>query len=355
MSLTPDLVILIVAYRGRAFLPECLNALLNADSAGLTSRIVVVENASADGSVEWLRESYPQVEVLELAENCGFAGGNNRGWDWAAERFPTVKYLALVNQDVTVDVNWLRPLIAALDEDESLACVQPTVLLDPERSTINTLGTRSHYLGFGFPIGYREPLAALTTNTQRVDSVSGAACVMRADVVRRFGLFDARLFMYLEDVEWGWKLRLAGFDHAWIGESHVFHQYTFRPELPFYYYLERNRLWLLFVYLRWRTLLVLLPAIMFMECGQLGFATLKRRLLDKLRSYAYFLRTSTWQALATRRREIQSLRQLSDREFMARFTGQIESPELERIWLVKWIANPIFNAYWKIVKRLIAW
>ncbi|MBL8827716.1 MAG: glycosyltransferase family 2 protein, partial [Planctomycetaceae bacterium] len=197
MSLTPDLVILIVAYRGRALLPGCLEALLGADSAGLTTQIVVVDNASHDGTVEWLRENHPQVAVLELPENLGFAGGNNRGWEWAAERFPSVKYLALVNQDVTVDLNWLRPLIVALDADESLASVQPTVLLDPPRDTINTLGTRSHYLGFGFPIGYRQPLAELPATTHRVDSVSGSACILRTELARQYGLFDARLFMYL--------------------------------------------------------------------------------------------------------------------------------------------------------------
>ncbi len=355
MSNSAELVILIVAYRGRALLPTCLEALTNADTAGLATQIVVVDNASQDGTVEWLRENYPQIEVLELAENVGFAGGNNRGWDLVAARFPSVKYVALVNQDVTVTQNWLRPLIAALDADDSLASVQPTVLLDPPRSSINTLGTRSHYLGFGFPIAYRVPLAELQTTSARVDSVSGAACVIRADVVRRYGLFDARLFMYLEDVELGWKLRLAGFDHAWIGESRVFHQYTFRPELPFYYYLERNRLWILLVYLRWRTLLLLLPAALFMESGQLVFAAFKGRLRDKLRSYAYFWQPATWRVLRSRRQEIQSLRKLSDREFMARFTGRIESPELEQIALVRWIANPVLSVYWAVVKRCLLW
>ncbi|MBL8828352.1 MAG: hypothetical protein JNM18_15330, partial [Planctomycetaceae bacterium] len=150
-------------------------------------------------------------------------------------------------------------------------------------------------------------------------------------------------------------LRLAGFDHAWVGASQVFHQYRFRPELPYYYYLERNRFWLLLVYLRWRTLLLLLPAIVFMECGQLAFATSKGRLTDKLRSYAHFWRVTTWRELATRRRELHALRKLSDREFMARFTGRIESPELEPIGLVRWIANPVLSAYWAVVKRGLRW
>jgi len=349
-----EIAVLIVAYNGRHFLEDCLSSVLASDDDGIIKRVVVVDNGSTDGTQDYLAETFPQVDCLSESENLGFAGGNNRGWDHIQQRYPNAAYVCLLNQDTKVASGWLTPLVRHLQQHPNVACVQSKLMLHPQTDRLNSAGNRSHFLGFGFVTGYGEVDAGQYSQPRSIDFASGAAMVVRAPVLRRFGLFDPMLFLYLEDVELGWKIRQAGLDVVFVPESVVYHKYTFKRDHPNYFFLERNRLWLLLVYFAAGTLVLLAPALLTMELGQLGFALRHGRLRDKLRSYAFFLKPRNLKRLWRHRQLAQASRVVRDRDFLTTFSGTIDFPQVSG-FLVRWVANPIFGTYWCIVRHLIVW
>jgi GT2 family glycosyltransferase len=160
--------------------------------------------------------------------------------------------------------------------------------------------------------------------------------------------------MYLEDLDFGWRTMLAGWDSVIVPEAVVYHQYEFHRSLKQYYYFERNRLWIIGQNYRWGTLLMLLPAIIFMELGQLFFAWRNHTLVAKLRSYAWLLQWQHLSQLMHEHARVARFRQRSDRQILSAFSGKILFQPLEGP-LLRYIANPIFNAYLSLIRLLIIW
>lgn len=354
-----EVAVLVVCHNGLRHLPDCLGSLAAAPAApdagpNILMRVVVVDNASDDGSAEYVRSRFPSVDCVPAPRNLGFAGGNNLGWEHIRARYPRVRHLCLLNQDTIVTPGWLGPLVGFLEAHEDVAAVQPKVMLHPEVHLFNTAGNRSHFLGFGFVTGYREVDRGQHDRAARIDFASGAACVLRAATLQRLGLFNDGFFMYLEDAELGWRLAQAGHRSMFVPDSVVYHKYSFRQDYAHYYHLERNRFWLLLLYYRWRTLLLLLPAIVFMEWGQIYFAWRQGVLAQKLRAYGFFADRANRARVLAERRVAQRRRAVGDRAFTREFLGRIDFPEVAGP-LVRFVANPALGAYWALARRLILW
>ena len=348
-----DVAILIVSYNGRDYLDDCLRSIFASDDGPITKRVILVDNASQDGAVPFVRDCFPEVVLIEAESNLGFAAANNLAWRFVNEQCPGVEFVYLLNQDTIVENGWLRPIVDYMRSSTDVGCVQSKLMLHPATSTINTAGNRSHYLGFGFLQGFGEPDAAFST-PRSINYASGAAAMVRADLLKTLGLFEPEMFMYLEDADLSWKIRQFGYDVRLVPDSRVYHKYRFHNDYRFYYHLERNRWWLLLVYYRLATLILLLPALLFMEFGQCLFALWHHKFFDKLRANAYFMRPRNIAHIARLRRQSQQRRKLPDREFLSSFTGTIETTQLSG-FLIRRVVNPIFGAYWAIVRRLISW
>ena len=348
------LAILIACFNGRKYIADCLRSLQKAGAADVETTIIVIDNASTDGSADFVAREFPDVELIRLADNRGFAGGINAGWRRARERFADLKYVALVNQDVTVAPNWLAPLLVHLDSNPSTAAVQPKVMLAGPSNRFNTAGNRSHYLGFGLVTAYGEVDDGSHDQVCEIDFPSGAAAVIRAEALGAGDIFDDLYFLYLEDAELGWKLRQLGLKIQYIPASIVWHQYEYRQDYKFYFYLERNRWYLLATYYKLPTLLLLLPAIVAMEFGQLYFAWRNGVVGQKLAAYRFFLCRKNLARLMRHRRRAQDRRRIGDRLFVGAFVSEIDLPEL-RSKTLRRIGNPLLRAYWHVVRPLIVW
>jgi GT2 family glycosyltransferase len=160
--------------------------------------------------------------------------------------------------------------------------------------------------------------------------------------------------MYMEDVGLCWRLKLWNYTVAFLPSSRIYHRYESVVDFRHYYYLERNRAWLLLTHYKLATLLLLSPMILCMEAGQIFFAAKIGRISDKLRAYAYYMQPATMRSLWQARSAIQRSRKISDREFLNEFSGSIDLPSLDG-FLMKYIANPIFGTYWWFAKNFIAW
>jgi hypothetical protein len=348
------LAILIACFNGRKYLGDCLRSLQCGAAADLQISIIVIDNASTDGGADFVAREFPAVELIRLTENRGFAGGVNAGWRFARDKFPDLKYVALVNQDLTVDANWLGPLVEHLDSNPGTAAVQPKVMLAHPPNRFNTAGNRSHYLGFGLVTAYGQLDDGSHDHICEIDFPSGAAALIRAEALGADDIFDDLYFLYLEDAELGWKLRQRGHKIAFIPGSIVWHQYEYRHDYKFYFYLERNRWYLLATYYKLPTLLLLLPAIFAMEFGQLYFAWRNRVFGQKLAAYRFFLGRKHLATLLEQRRRARQRRRIGDRPFVRTFVSEIDLPEL-RSKTLRRIGNPLLRAYWHIVRPLIVW
>ncbi len=366
-----QVAVIIVAHNSREDLPDCLAGMDRWASNKIKLHTIIVDCASTDGSPDLIRQQFPDIQLLEPKENLGFAAGNNLAWEHIQQQLPQIKYVALLNPDTVPQPNWLDPLIDHLESTPpeahvlrtwdpptphtapGIATCQPLITLHDQPDHINTAGNQSHYLGFGLITQYNQPIPDDLT-PKLIGYSSGAAMLVRADLLTKHGLFQSEMFLYCEDTDLGWKLTQLGYQHQLVPASRVAHKFNPAASLKHYYYLERNRLWLLLIYYKRRTLLLLLPPILLMEAGQLLFALKHRRLSDKIRAWAYFLNRNNLKHIRQQRRTAQQNRTITDKDFTKHFTATLDHPTLKGP-MVRFIANPILAAYWSLARRLIFW
>ena len=214
--------VVVVSWEGAHLLPACLDGLL-AQRLADPFEICVVDNASTDGTAALLAERYPQVRVLPAERNLGFAGGNN-----LALRGVCSELVALVNNDAVPEPGWLAALVAALAEQPECAVVTGKVWLAEDRAgrpVLNSAGGVVDRLGRGADRGYLEVDEGQWDVAEEVFYAPATACLMRTDAVRQAGLFDADYFLYCEDVDVCWRLRLDGWVVRYTPTAAVRHKH----------------------------------------------------------------------------------------------------------------------------------
>ncbi len=198
----------------------CLDALC-AQSFPL-ERIVFVDNASRDGSLERVRARYPEIVVLAQAENLGYGGGNNVGVAWALGQ--GAQAVLIVNNDVTLAPDTLALLVEALARQPQAGIVGPRVLYrdQPERiwAAGGSLSWRENLTTLR---GHGQPDGPLWRAEQPVDYVLGCALLVRREVFEAAGLFDARYFAYTEDVDFALCAARAGYRSVLVGAAACWH------------------------------------------------------------------------------------------------------------------------------------
>lgn len=226
----PDLSVCIVNWNTRQDLEQAIKSVLESDP-GLGLQVVVLDNASSDGSPGMVRERFPGVELIESTENLGFARGYNRAAAKAEGR-----HILMLNPDTVVRPGALRKLVDFLDSRQDAGAAGPRLL--------NGDGTLQ-YSCRHFP----RPLAAILRNTligrltpgnqatrdylmadwdhgsvRQVDWVSGAAICIRAETWSAVGGFDEGYFMYAEDIDWCLRAHQAGWGIYYVPESVIVHR-----------------------------------------------------------------------------------------------------------------------------------
>lgn len=212
---TTDVSVIVLNYNGRHWLERCLTA----TQAQLASHaeLVLVDNASTDGSVEFVRDRFPAVRLLALDRNLGFAGGNNAGAMIASGR-----YLAFLNNDTVPQTDWLERLRAPLDADPGLGLATSRIVYLHDSSIIDSAGDGYLRAGGAFKRFHGEPFA-LGNDSGEVFGACGAAFMVRRDLFLELGGFDEDFFMVYEDVDLSYRARLRGHRCAYVAEAIVHH------------------------------------------------------------------------------------------------------------------------------------
>jgi GT2 family glycosyltransferase len=343
-------IVIIASYNGQLYWPELMPVLSRENYQDFTLEILVVDNNSTDNSVSYLQTNYPQVKIIANQTNLGFVGANNLGYQYAQEQ--GANFIYLLNQDTIVQPGWLGPLYDFAKQNK-FGSLQSKLLLWPAQEKINTVGNVIHFLGFGFGRKSNK-LDRGEEQIRKIDYASGAGVFMALEVLQKLGgLFDETMFMYLEDLDLGWSLNLLGYDNYLIPQSIIYHKYEFNRSMKQVYWFERNRLWIMLKNYKIPTLLLIFPAWLIMELGQLFYAFLKGYLGQKLRAYSFLFSGRQWKILRQKRAQRQAQRQRSDRQVVYKFSGRILFQPLNSFILR--LANLFFGLYWLVIKQIIFW
>ncbi len=346
------IAVIIVSYNAKdTFLPDLITSLKAQDTAGLDVEIIFVDN-SQDDSADYIEQEYPQGIVLRQKRNTGFAEGNNIGMRYALDK--GYEAIVLLNQDTIVEKNWLQELVRAAMSNKQIGSVQAVMRLHPDTDKLNSTGNLLHFLGFGFCRDYREPIIKERDYGEVPEIVygSGAAVLYKAEVLQKVGLFDEDFFLYHEDTDLALRTCLAGWKNVLAPKSVIYHKYEFSRSIKKYYWIERNRFWILLFFLKWRTLFLILPTLLLMEIGQFGFSMMRGWWKEKLKVYTWLVNPAHWPLMRAKRALRQDLRTITDSELTKDWVGTISYQEIENPLLDKAV-NPVFEGYWRVVRKFI--
>lgn len=221
-----DLWVVIVSYNTRELLAACLESLVGLPSG---IEVIVIDNASADGSAALVRERFPQVQLIENSQNVGYARANNQGILLSVGH-----YILLLNPDTEVQLGTLGRLVAFLDAHPEVGAVglqllNPNGTLQPSGRRFPTLASA---LGELLPLPgdwrrrLRGPLEGRDySQICEVDEVSGAALCLRRDALNQVGLLDEDFFLLGEDIDLCWRLKAAGWKVVYLPDAQVVHHW----------------------------------------------------------------------------------------------------------------------------------
>ncbi|CAN5268911.1 glycosyltransferase family 2 protein [soil metagenome] len=337
---------IVLTYNSEKYIKNCLIALEKITYPNV--EILLVDNLSTDSTLSIVKKFASKIKVLANTENNGYAGGHNFGVQNAGG-----KYIFLLNPDTTVTPNFLQPLVEKMENDSRVAACQPLVYLSGKSHRINLSGKVTHYLGFDW---LRDFEATVVRQSGEILSFSGSGVLLRSDALKKVGGLDASYFMYYEDTDLSWRLRMQGFILWYCSESVVTHDYKFIPDEKYQslhqklFWAERNRIYTLFKNYELSTLVLLVPIFILMELGLLVYFATKGWFGVKVKSYK-----SLWTArnkLKIARSHVQKLRKRNDREVIQDFKSQIDF-SLFKHPVVNFILNPILFVYWKLMWPLV--
>lgn len=214
----------IVNWNSAADLSECLTSLQRQTVAPL--EIIVVDNGSSDGSAALVRQRFPGVQLLANEQNLGFAPAVNQGIDHAQG-----EWVATLNNDTVADSRWIERLQAAADAapDEALGMLQSCIVFKDRRDQLNSTGLLLFKDATAADRGVRTPSAKADNWSQDIFCPTAGAAAYKRSMLLQVrlpnGVFDASFFMYYEDVDLGWRCRLAGYGARYVPDAVVYHAF----------------------------------------------------------------------------------------------------------------------------------
>jgi GT2 family glycosyltransferase len=322
--------VIVVAFNSGDALTRCLDSLAGED-------VIVVNNGTRGPEIA---DAEDRARVVGLG-NVGFGAGCNLG-----ARETAADVLVFVNPDTVVQPGAVAAFAHALEQpDVAVVQARLRLLQDPEH--LNSSGNVVHVSGLAWPGGYGDPADDLT-EPREIPYASGAAFAIRRDVFWDLGGFTEKLFLYQEDLELSWRAHLRGLRVLVVPAADVLHDYVLeRPGREKEYYLERNRLIVVFSAYSARLLCLLAPVLFAVEVGITLLAWRQGWLREKVRGWAWLVRNRAW--LATHRRETQTLRRVDDRE-LARFLTPVLDPRMLELPAGVAVLNGLVSAWWRGVR-----
>ena len=207
--------IIIPNYNGKHFMEPCLQSL--SEQTCRDFKVLVVDNASSDGSLEYMSEHYPDIEVISLKKNYGFSKAVNVGIEHS-----TTPYVILLNNDTTVDTHYVEEMIKAIEKSPRIFSVSSKMIQIYHPELIDSAGDLYTLMGWGVCRGTGRPVSNYTKADQIFTACAGAA-IYRRNAFSKIGLFDENHFAYLEDIDVGYRAKIYGYKNTYCPTALVYH------------------------------------------------------------------------------------------------------------------------------------
>lgn len=216
-----DLSVVVLSYNTKKILKNCLDAIFQ-NTQGITYEVIVIDNASTDGSGQMVQKEFPQVILIANKENLGFARGNNQGLNQASG-----KLVLLLNSDTVVKPGALEKMVKFMDQHPEAGTIGPKLLNEdgslqasvgkfPSLPVVLVMLFKEHF-------GGSQLVRRSYDQTRSVDWVMGAALMVRKEILDKTGLMDEEIFMYYDEVEWCYRIKKAGFQIYFYPEAEITH------------------------------------------------------------------------------------------------------------------------------------
>jgi GT2 family glycosyltransferase len=239
----PTVSVIVLNYNGLQYMEDCFGSLSQLDYPVERVELVLADNASNDGSVEYVRERFPHVRIIQFDRNYGFCTGNNRAAAQSQSEF-----VAFLNSDMRVEPRWLAGLVEALDqENEPDVICSASKALNWNGESIDFAGILLSFLGHGRADGYCDPDTTAYDHLRYILAPFGGAMLIDRQVFLEAGGFDEDFFMYFDDIDLGWRLWILGYKVVFAPQSVCYHVHfgssSKQPHAKIHYLYERNALY----------------------------------------------------------------------------------------------------------------
>lgn len=221
--MSASVAVVILNFNGKAYLEKFLSSVLRSTYDNL--QIIVADNGSSDGSLDWLKDNFPTISRIDLKENWGFTGGYNR----ALAQVHT-DYFILLNSDVETTPGWIEPMVNLLEKDHNIAVVQPKILSYADRRKFEYAGASGGWIDFlGYPFARGRVFETVENDTGQYDDAvpifwaTGAALCIRKSVWHTLNGLDEYLFAHQEEIDLCWRTHRLGYKVYVEPRSVVYH------------------------------------------------------------------------------------------------------------------------------------
>ena len=304
--------VIVVNFNGMPYIESCLRSILKQDFAHF--EVILVDNKSSDGSLEYVRRMFPDLLVVANEKNLGYTRAINSGISHAKG-----KYIAPLNVDTEVAKNWLSAMVEFMDANPDAGAVTPNSLLYKDRSKVGVQRLNIHITGLGFVRGLNRQNSESPGEPFQVAGVSGCSFIIRREIVERMGGLNEDNFMYYDDVDLSWVVNLMGCKIYCVLQSVVYHEYELKMTPQKMFWLEHGRSNALLCYMKPLTLVALLPLLMITEALIMGYCVIRGPKYIWAKLKAWLLVARDMRSLLRRRGQVQRLRKLSDFQLIKRF------------------------------------
>ena len=266
----PLVSVVILNWNGKHFLKNCLSSVLNSDYPNF--EIIFVDNASIDGSVEYVLKNFgfdKRLKVIKNNKNLGYTGGNNVGIKYAKG-----KYVVLLNNDTKVEPSWLRELVKVMELNPDVGIAQSKLLLLNNPRLIDCAGGFIDPFGYGYERGHLEKDKGQYDKVDNIFYSKGASIIIRREILKKVGLFDEDFFMYFDEADLCWRVWLAGYRVVLCPTSIVYHMSegvtgSLEGKIRRFYYITRNSLTSMIKNYSFKSLIKYLPIRIFLDLFRL--------------------------------------------------------------------------------------
>lgn len=310
--------VIVVNYNGKKYLQNCLTSVYLTDYPKDSFEVILVDDNSSDGSIEYAKKNFDGLEVIRNNRNTGPAAAKNIGAKAAKGNL-----IAFLDNDVEVRKDWLKPLVSAISKDARIGVSCPKILFTDNTKQINSTGGATNIYGDGWDRGVFEEDKEQYDEKREIFYGCSAAMLIKKDIFKKTGYFDSDYFYLYEDLDYGWRLNLAGYRAIYVPESVVYHKFGAtmkRDSLIVKYFLERNRLLTLLKNYQTKTLIGIFPEFLKQRVDRVIYRMDNAEKI-KFRYVASFSLAWLWNILHVcstirKRSRVQSIRKIPDMEIL---------------------------------------